>query len=129
MKEERRGRAKGRIAIAVCVLYLAATVGATVYSQAVYIASLPRVTLTRAEGGVVPKECVEQNGYESCVNAVEQSEGPWGKRYLIKKVSVICTELENGDMQIWEEFGAVREPIVLSADVPVLINGMEVRLF
>ena len=61
---------------------------------------------------------------------VQQEDGPWGKRYLLRSIpSYNFQELEDGTLFFFM-MDSLEDPLVLSASVPleVLYDGMEVRL-
>ena len=85
--ENRRRTFLRRLAVWVAgAIYLLAVVGATVYSQTGYIESLPLVTLAMVDGNSVPNEAiVDLPDGSRVLNYVEQENGPWGKRYILRQ--------------------------------------------
>lgn len=127
-----RGSIKlGRILI-VCagVVYLAAVVWATVYSQTGYVQSLPVVELGQPENGSVPASIAAQGSDGPILYSVSQEDGPWGKRYLLRQVpSYSYWAREDGTIWIYDA-AALEAPLVFSASIPLEMayDGMEVRL-
>lgn len=131
MDEKKSTRLRRLTALCLGVVFLLVVVAATVYSQTGYVERLPLVTLAPIDWMVVPNEALYVNddgGYR--LYYVEQEDGPWGKRYLLRSVpSYSFQELEDGTLFFFM-MDSLEDPLVLSASVPleVLYDGMEVRL-
>lgn len=113
----------------IAVLYLAAVIFATVYTQTGYIDTLPSVELGQVTDGRVPKSCTWYDEEKEClrVNTVVQESGPWGKRYIVRTEDILnYRELDEENIVV---FGVteIKEPIVVSATQEVF-SGQEVRL-
>ena len=103
-------------------------VGSTVYSLTAYRDSLPQVELIQAEKGNVPAECLIPGPDGMLMNTVERQDGPWGKRYVVKQLSVFAyQELPDGRMFVYEAVSN-ENPIVLRSTADFLYEGMEVRI-
>lgn len=111
------------------VVYLTAVVGATVYSQTVYVQNLPAVTLGKPTGGKVPKAALTDNGQGGFfLNTVEQQDGPWGKRYVLKQITVQTVQPVDETNVFAFEAMQVKVPLALTISSPMAYDGMEVRL-
>lgn len=109
------------------ILYFMGVAFMTVYSQVSHINSLPCVQLERSKDGRIPLSCFDSSSGEYKLNSVEQVDGPWGKRYLIQKVRVICYPEDDDYMRVIDS-SVENKPFVIKSDTPVLAEGMEVRL-
>lgn len=120
---------KSRIVyICMAAVYILVVVGATVYSLTAYQAGLPQVEIIRSEKGRVPQECLIPGPDGMLLNTVERQDGPWGKRYVVKQMSVFSyQELPDGDFFVYEAVSN-ENPIILHSDAEYLYNGMEVRI-
>lgn len=127
MKEKARFR---RILV-LCVgaLYLLVVVGATVYSQTGYVQRLPVVTLAPIDGVVVPNESlVKSPDGGLLLNYVEQENGPWGKRYVLRQWKVSGHRPEDENHTIVYDIENLLAPVAVAISDPNYYDGMEVRL-
>ena len=86
MDEKKSTRLRRLTALCLGVVFLLVVVAATVYSQTGYVERLPLVTLAPIDWMVVPNEALYVNddgGYR--LYYVEQEDGPWGKRYILRE--------------------------------------------
>lgn len=112
------------------VLYLLVVVGATVYSQTGYVQSLPVVELGQPEGGRVPASAAAEGEDGPILYCVDQQDGPWGKRYILRQVPAYSYwARDDGTILIYDAAG-LEDPLVFSASIPLELayDGMEVRL-
>lgn len=118
-----------KVILCVSIVYLLTVIGATVYAQTGYVNSLPKVTLAKAEDQLIPISSFSQDetgGWK--LNTVEQQDGPWGKKYVVKQLKVIqCLKADEETMRVYDP-EALEKPYILSADAEFLYEGMEVRL-
>lgn len=117
------------IVLVMSVLYLAIVVGATAYCQTVYVQKLPLVTLIKPDKGRVPEKALqgtETTGY--FLYTVEQQEGPWGNRYVLKEMAVMRSEPINDDTVFVYEAIDLKKPIACAANIDAFYDGMEVRV-
>lgn len=131
--KERSGRRTGKtsriVYLCIAAAYLAVAVGATVYAQTGYLNSLPAVTLGHADQARVPVESLQYTeGAGYVLNTVQQQDGPWGKRYLIKQMSVQSVADAGGGMALVYEALNLETPLAVSSTVEFLQDGQEVRL-
>ena len=118
-----------KIVLCVASVYVLAVIGATVYAQTGYINNLPAGTLGRAEEGLIPLSSFTPDadgGWK--LNTVEQQDGPWGKKYVVKQVKVTRCLQENGAYMRVYETELLEKPFVDTTTAEFLYDGMEVRL-
>ena len=127
MKEE-TSRFRRIIVLCVGAIYLLLVISATVYSQTIYVNQLPVVTLGQTDGGVVPNEALE-NGIDGMkLNYVQQEDGPWGKRYLLRQTAVLGYRAVDENHTYLYDTSVIQGPIVIDVSTPDYYDGMEVRL-
>ena len=127
MKEE-TSRFRRIIVLCVGAIYLILVIGATVYSQTIYVNQLPVVTLGQTDGGVVPNEALE-NGIDGMkLNYVQQEDGPWGKRYLLRQTAVLSYRAVDENHTYLYDTSVIQGPIVIDVSTTDYYDGMEVRL-
>ena len=127
---ERGVKLRRIVVLCVGAAFLLVLIGATIYCQTGYVSKLPVVQLGRPEKGCLPLDAVLDTGEEVYFHYVQQEEGPWGQRYILRRSQAYnYMDMGDGTMLVYEA-ATLEEPIVLSASVPleVLIDGMEVRL-
>ena len=130
MKSEKWKTLRRVIVSCAGALYLAVVIGATVYSQTGYVESLPLVELITAEKGRVPDSALLEGADGLLLNYVEQQDGPWGKRYVLRQMTVLnYIPMEEGVTFVYEAVN-LDSPIALSVSIPpeYVYDGMEVRL-
>ncbi len=114
--------------IFISLVYLLVVVGATAYSLTAYEKQLPLVELVRIENGRMPKDCLYQGADSMVFCTVEQQDGPWGKRYVVKQVMAYnYQEIDEGTMFVYDAV-STENPIVKSPHNHFLHDGMEVRI-
>lgn len=118
-----------KVILCVASVYLLAVIGATVYAQTGYVRNLPAVTLGRAEGGLIPLSSFTpdaEGGWK--LNTIEQQDGPWGKKYVVKQIKATrCLPGNEEYMHVYET-ELLEKPFVYTTTAEVLYDGMEVRL-
>lgn len=110
------------------VLYLLVVVGATIYSQTAAVEKLPVVKLGAIENGVVPNAALVETDMGMLVNFVEQTDGPWGKRYLLRQISVSGYRAVDDTSTLLLDTSSITGPIAVEISIPDYYDGMEVRL-
>jgi hypothetical protein len=110
------------------VLYLLVVVGATIYSQTAAVEKLPVVKLGAIENGVVPNAALVETDMGMLVNFVEQTDGPWGKRYLLRQISVSGYRAVDDTSTLLLDTSSITGPIAVEISTPDYYDGMEVRL-
>lgn len=129
MKEEKGTRFRRILVLCVGVVYLVVVVCATVYSQTVYVWRLPVVTLAPIDWVTVPNEAlVKSPDGGLLLNYVEQENGPWGKRYILRQWKVAGHRAEDEDHTIVYDIENLVAPVVVAISDPNYYDGMEVRL-
>lgn len=118
-----------KVILCIGAVYLLAVIGATVYAQTGYVNRLPAVTLGRAEGALIPLASFTADmdgGWK--LNTIEQEDGPWGKRYVVKQVKVIqCLPEDEEYMHVYDA-EMLEKPFVFTTTADFLYDGLEVRL-
>ena len=128
VKPEGTWKTSRMVYLCVAAVYFIVVVGSTVYSLTAYRDSLPQVELIQAEKGNVPAECLIPGPDGMLMNTVERQDGPWGKRYVVKQLSVFAyQELPDGRMFVYEAVSN-ENPIVLRSTADFLYEGMDVRI-
>lgn len=114
--------------LCIAAIYFLVVVGATVYSLTAYQEQLPQVELIKPEGGLLPPECLSDGSDGKILNTVERQDGPWGKRYVIKQMTVYSyQERPDGELFVYEALSN-ENPMVRSTTAEFLWDGMEVRI-
>ncbi len=114
--------------LCLAVLYLLIVCGATIYSLTAYRSRLPQVELTQADGGKIPISCLLKSPDGMIINTVERQDGPWGKRYVIKQLTVFaCQPVDEETVFVYEAVSN-ENPIVSGGTAEFLYDGMEVRI-
>lgn len=111
-------------------LYLLMVIGATIYSQTGYLDSLPLVKIGSPDQGKVPASAAAMGQDGPILYSVDQQDGPWGKRYLLRQVPAYSYwVMEDGTIYTYDAAG-LEDPLVFSASIPLELayDGMEVRL-
>lgn len=127
-KKERKIKTSRIVYLCMVAVYFLIVVGATTYSLTAYQASLPRVELIKADGGRLPSECLTDGPDGKIMNTVERQDGPWGKRYVIKQLTIYaCQELPDGGFFVYEAING-ENPVVRGTTADFLWDGMEVRI-
>ena len=130
MQGERKLSMKTSRVVYLCIaaIYFLVVVGATVYSLTAYQEQLPQVELIKPEGGLLPSECLSDGPDGKILNTVERQDGPWGKRYVIKQMTVYSyQERPDGEFFVYEALSN-ENPVVRSTTADFLWDGMEVRI-
>ena len=110
-------------------IYLLAVVGATVYSQTGYIESLPLVTLAMVDGYSVPNEAiVDLPDGSRVLNYVEQENGPWGKRYILRQRQMTSRRKADENHTLAYDMNEFYWPVATSVSGDLYLDGIEVRL-
>lgn len=117
-----------RVCLCLGAAYLLVVVGATVYSQTVYVKKLPSVTLVAATGARVPKKYVAEINGQLTLNTVEQEDGPWGKRYVIHQITSAMANPIDDNTVFFYEAENLKSPIAATIDAEFVYEGMEVRI-
>lgn len=152
MIREHPHRTRRVILVILAVIFFALVVAATVYSLTAYREKFPAVTVGMPSNSSVIKDAIYVSPIDGglYVNYVEQADGPWGKRYILRQLAVrapIAVDasgkaIENQETAELDENGLVKEaagfyvygvrelegPVVVSSDSEVLYDGMEVRV-
>ncbi len=118
-----------KVILCISAAYFLTVVGATIYAQTGYVNSLPKVILAKADEQLIPISGFSQdeNGNWQ-LNIVEQQDGPWGKKYVVKQLKVIqCLKADEETMRVYDA-EALKKPYILSTDAEFLYEGMEVRI-
>ncbi len=118
-----------KVILCISAAYFLTVGGATIYAQTGYVNSLPKVTLAKADEQLIPISSFSQdeNGNWQ-LNIVEQQDGPWGKKYVVKQLKVIqCLKADEETMRVYDA-EALKKPYILSTDAEFLYEGMEVRI-
>ena len=111
------------------MVFLLVVVAATVYSQTGYVERLPLVTLASIDWMVVPNEALYVNddgGYR--LYYVEQEDGPWGKRYILREWVVTGQRPDDENHTVVYEIEELPYPVITSLSAGEPTDGMEVRL-
>lgn len=109
-------------------VYFLAVIGATIYSQTVYVEKLPVVTIIAIDGATVPNSALVEGPNGPLLNYVEQQDGPWGKRYILRQRQVTGSRELDEDHLLVYDIMDLENPIALSVSTEYVYDGMEVRL-
>ena len=115
MDEKKSTRLRRLTALCLGVVFLLVVVAATVYSQTGYVERLPLVTLAPIDWMVVPNEALYVNddgGYR--LYYVEQEDGPWGKRYILREWVVTGQRPDDGNHTVVYEIEELPYPVITS---------------
>lgn len=129
MDEKKSTRLRRLTAVCLGVVFLLVVVAATVYSQTGYVERLPLVTLAPIDWMVVPNEALYVNddgGYR--LYYVEQEDGPWGKRYILREWVVTGQRPDDENHTVVYEIEELPYPVITSLSAGEPADGMEVRL-
>lgn len=128
VKRECRMKTSRIVYLCIAAVYFLIVVGATAYSLTAYQDSLPRVELIKSDSGRLPSECLTDGPDGKIMNTVERQDGPWGKRYVIKQLTVYAyQELPDGNLFVYEAING-ENPVVRNTTADFLWDGMEVRI-
>ena len=89
-------------------------IGATIYCQTGYVSELPVVQLGRPEKGCLPLDAVLDTGEGVYFHYVQQEEGPWGQRYILRRSQAYnYMDMEDGTMLVYEgrHLGGTHRPL------------------
>ena len=82
---ERSVKLRRIVVLCVGAAFLLVLIGATIYCQTGYVSELPVVQLGRPEKGCLPLDAVLDTGEGVYFHYVQQEEGPWGQRYILRR--------------------------------------------
>ena len=109
-------------------VYFLAVIGATIYSQTVYVEKLPVVTIIAIDGATVPNSALVEGPNGPLLNYVEQQDGPWGKRYILREWVVTGQRPDDENHTVVYEIEELPYPVITSLSAGEPADGMEVRL-
>ena len=115
MDEKKSTQLRRLTALCLGVVFLLVVVAATVYSQTGYVERLPLVTLAPIDWMVVPNEALYVNddgGYR--LYYVEQEDGPWGKRYILREWVVTGQRPDDENHTVVYEIEELPYPVITS---------------
>ncbi|MBS6183255.1 MAG: hypothetical protein KH921_21095 [Erysipelotrichaceae bacterium] len=116
------------VILCVGILYFGAVAVATVYAETEHRKNLPVAKIAMPTDGKLPVSIMKRNSdNQYYVDSIEQEDGPWGKRYLVKQT--VLVNFRYLDEETIVVFGntIIDAPIVFSSSQP-LYTGMEVYL-
>lgn len=140
------------VLIILAIIFFALVVAATVYSLTAYREQFTAVTVGMPSNSIVIKDALYVSPIDGglYVNYLEQADGPWGKRYILRQLAVrapIAVDasgkaIENQETAELDENGLIKDaagyyvygvrelegPVVVTSDAEVLYDGMEVRV-
>lgn len=129
MKDDSKNRKSFRVVcLGFAAIYLALTIGATIYAQTGYRDNLPVVIIGKAEQGRLPMDCIEEgeDGYN--LSIVEQQDGPWGKQYIVKKIHIMSYRRIGEDRIQLLNSADYEKPIIFSFSSESISEGQIVRI-
>lgn len=126
---EKSRKRKRMVYLCLTVLYLVAAILFTVRAQSRYREALPLVELEVIHDGLVDATDLVNSDTTGklAVNTVEQQEGPWGKRYVIRQIELVNYVSQDTATLYLYGGTCIGAPIVISTTGP-LNDGTEVRL-
>lgn len=129
MSEKKSARLRRLTAVCFGVVFLLVVVAATIYSQTGYVERLPLATLAPIDWLVVPNEALFTNddGGDR-LYYVEQEDGPWGKRYILREWVVTGQRPDDENHTVVYEIEELPYPVITSLSAGEPVDGMEVRL-
>ena len=100
---ERGVKLRRIVVLCVGAVFLLVLIGATIYCQTGYVSKLPVVQLGRPEKGCLPLDAVLDTGEGVYFHYVQQEEGPWGQRYILRRSQAYnYMDMEDGTMLVYE---------------------------
>ncbi len=115
--------------LCIAAVYFLVVCGATAYCLTAYHEQLPSVDLIQADRGKVPSAClIEAADGGMLMNTVERQDGPWGKRYIVKQMTVYAYQEIDEETTFVYEAVSNENPIVIYSTAEYLYDGMEVRI-
>lgn len=128
---KRQGPRKLSRIIVLCIAasYFLVVVLATIYSLSAYQEQLPKVRLLPFDSGRIPKASLLENpDGDNIIYMVEQQDGPWGKRYVVKEMSVYnVDEFDDHTVFVYDLLNSERA-VVNVEQGQILQDGMEVSI-
>ena len=115
--------------LGLAALYFIGAVAFTVRAQLRYQDALPAVELAVIHDGLVPMDWLVNSDTTGllALNTVEQQDGPWGKRYVIRQVELVNYVSQDSATLYLYGGTHIGAPVVTSTTGP-LNDGTEVKL-